>query len=317
MTKQVSIIGGSGFIGSYMVKKFLNEGYTVKISVTDKSKVEKYQHIAAMGDVAIEVCDVRDFDAVKKFLKGTTNLVHTGTPFFFDVEDEEAQMLKPTIEGTRNVLQACQETPGLQKLVFIASIVAINGNIPVNFGHPDKEDDFVFTEEVEPIHSKEQEPYCRAKYHADQTVRNFIRDHDQLSYEIVSLYPSFVVGASLSNREDSTSAHLLFAIKNKMVEDPAIKMFFDQDGEWAMVAVEDLAEAAYRSVETPDLHGEKFLISNEAWRISDMHRMLNGKPTEGSSRIQYSNQKAIERLRMQFKPAQEALTAYTAKLEKV
>ena len=40
--KKVGIIGGAGFIGSYNTKKFLEEGYQVKVSATDISKKEKY-----------------------------------------------------------------------------------------------------------------------------------------------------------------------------------------------------------------------------------------------------------------------------------
>jgi dihydroflavonol-4-reductase len=40
--KKVGIIGGAGFIGSYNTKKFLAEGYQVKVSATDISKKEKY-----------------------------------------------------------------------------------------------------------------------------------------------------------------------------------------------------------------------------------------------------------------------------------
>ncbi len=43
--KKVGIIGGSGFIGSYNTKKFLEEGYHVKVSATDISKKEKYTHL--------------------------------------------------------------------------------------------------------------------------------------------------------------------------------------------------------------------------------------------------------------------------------
>ena len=43
--KKVGIIGGSGFIGSYITKAFLENGYEVKVSTTDISKKEKYQHL--------------------------------------------------------------------------------------------------------------------------------------------------------------------------------------------------------------------------------------------------------------------------------
>jgi len=43
--KQVGIIGGAGFIGSYVTRIFLRNGFSVKVSATDPSKSEKYQHL--------------------------------------------------------------------------------------------------------------------------------------------------------------------------------------------------------------------------------------------------------------------------------
>jgi len=43
--KIVGIIGGLGFIGSHTTKKFLNEGFKVRVSVTDISKTDKYNRL--------------------------------------------------------------------------------------------------------------------------------------------------------------------------------------------------------------------------------------------------------------------------------
>ncbi len=43
--KKAAIIGGSGFIGSYVTKQFLNHGFEVKVSTTDISKEDKYKHL--------------------------------------------------------------------------------------------------------------------------------------------------------------------------------------------------------------------------------------------------------------------------------
>lgn len=69
-----------------------------------------------------------------------------------------------------------------------------------------------------------------------------------------------------------------------------------------MVAVKDVAEAVYKSITLPNLHGKKYIISHEAWRASDMTRMLNGKSSQGEYRIQYSNQKAMDELGIRFTP---------------
>ncbi len=310
MKKQVSIIGGSGFIGSYITRRFLDVGYEVKIAVTDQSKKDKFQHILDMGPVEVVECDVREYDSVIRFLEGTHNLVHTGTPFFLGAEVEQEEMIIPTVNGTKNVIKACQSAPDLQKLIIIASIVAINGHIPMMFYDPVKGEDHVFTEGDSTVSLKSHDPYCRAKYQADQLVRKFVNENPQLSFEIVSLYPGFVIGPPLSDRPDCTSSHLLYAFKNKMIENPSIKPFFDQDTEFAMVAVKDVAEATYKSVVTPNLHREKFFISNETWRVSDIHRMLNGENPRGKKWVMYSNNKAIKELGLQFRPAFEPLTEY-------
>nr|WP_228122761.1 NAD-dependent epimerase/dehydratase family protein [Oceanihabitans sp. IOP_32] len=43
--KKVGIIGGSGFIGSHITKIFLENGFEVKVSTTDISNENKYQHL--------------------------------------------------------------------------------------------------------------------------------------------------------------------------------------------------------------------------------------------------------------------------------
>ena len=43
--KKAGIIGGSGFIGSYITKRFLENGFEVKVSATNISKKDKYQHL--------------------------------------------------------------------------------------------------------------------------------------------------------------------------------------------------------------------------------------------------------------------------------
>ena len=48
--KTVGIIGGSGFIGSHVTKKFLANGYKVRVSSTDISNSDKYKHLKQLPD---------------------------------------------------------------------------------------------------------------------------------------------------------------------------------------------------------------------------------------------------------------------------
>ncbi|RYE30689.1 MAG: SDR family NAD(P)-dependent oxidoreductase, partial [Sphingobacteriales bacterium] len=101
--KKVGIIGGSGFIGSYNTQKFLNEGYKVKVSATDLSKKEKYEHLLKLNNadqLEIVQLDVTDRAALEDFVSGCAIVVHGGTPFQLDVKDPQTELFDPTIKGT-------------------------------------------------------------------------------------------------------------------------------------------------------------------------------------------------------------------------
>ena len=132
--KTVGIVGGSGFIGSYNTQKFLNEGYKVKVSTTDISKKEKYEHLLKLknaGNLEIVQLDVENKLQLIDFLQGCEIVIHGGTPFQLDVKDPKTELFDPTIKGTENFLEAVQKTPGIEKVVFIASVAAYNTNFPL------------------------------------------------------------------------------------------------------------------------------------------------------------------------------------------
>lgn len=166
--KMVGIIGGSGFIGSYITRKFLAEGYDVKVSVTDMHKSEKYQHLFDLknsDNLNISGLKLEDTETLKDFIKDCGILVHSGTPFQLDVEDPKTELFDPTIKGTENFLDAVSEAPNIEKVVFIASVAAFNTNFPMpaggkRFTDPFDENDIRFT-------SIESHPYGQAKFIAN------------------------------------------------------------------------------------------------------------------------------------------------------
>ncbi len=201
--KTVGIIGGSGFIGSYITKKFLEEGYSVKVSVTDIKKSEKYQHLFNLensDNLNISPLKVEDLDVLKDFISDCEIVIHGGTPFQLDVKDPQTDLLDPTVKGTENFLEAINQSPIIESVVFIASVAAYNTNFPLPAG--DKKPHDTFSEKDTPFISEESHPYAQAKFIANQTVEKFIKDNPKLQLEIISVSPVGVMGKSLSNRED-------------------------------------------------------------------------------------------------------------------
>ena len=306
--KTVGIIGGSGFIGSYITKIFLEENYKVKVSSTDISNKGKYEHLHGLANAEeLEICamDVLDIPSVEAFVKGCDIIVHAGTPFMLDVKDPQKELFEPTVKGTQNFLHVIAKTEGIKKVVLIASVAAWNTSFPL--APATYPSNHIFSEKDTPYLGEQDHPYAQAKYYADQAVRKFISDHPEICFEISSVSPVLVIGNSLSPRQDSTSMGMQYLFKNKIAPNPFVEMMFTNDVMFAMVDVRDVAECVFQSATRTGLHGKNYLLTSESYRISDISLMLNSQPPVAEPAIIYDNTLAKRDLGVAFIAAKETL----------
>lgn len=310
--KTVGIIGGSGFIGSHVTRQFLDKGFKVKISTTDISKKEKYTHLIELpnsDNLQISALKVENKEQLEEFITGCAIVIHGGTPFQLAFDDPQAELLDPTIKGTENFLEIVSRAPHVEKVVFIASVAAWNTNFPMPAGGKTFTD--TFDESEERFTSPESHPYAQAKFIANQTVENFIKDNPDSPFEITTVSPVLVMGKSLSTREDSTSTGLQFLIKNKIAPDDFTQSLYDNDVPFAIVDVEDVAQAIFKAATTTGLHGKDYLLASETYKVSDMHAMLNNDPPKEKGAVVYKNDLAQSDLGITFRPAQQTLHNYS------
>jgi len=310
--KKVGIIGGSGFIGSYITKAFLNNGFLVKVSATDIKREDKYQHLVTLDhsdNLHISELDVMNKSALQDFVFDCEIIIHGGTPFILDFQDAKKQLFDPTIKGTENFLEVINITPGIEKVVFIASVAAWNTNFPMPAGTKSFTD--TFDENDTRFTSIESHPYAQAKFMANQVVEKFIKDHPNLFFEISSVSPVMVLGKSMSNREDSTSSSIQYLIKKKIAPDDFFQSLYDNDVPFAIVDVEDVANATFKAATTIGLHGKDYLLTSETYKVSDISAMLNHQEPKEKASIIYKNDLAKKDLGVSFRPVKETLNNYS------
>ena len=305
----VGIIGGSGFIGSYVTQIFLEENFKVKVSSTDINNKSKYEHLLSLNNantnLEIFPLDVRDKEALENFVKDCDIIVHGGTPFKLDVKDPQTELMEPTVQGTRNFLEVISKSKQLKKVVLIASVAAWNTSFPLNPAtYPANH---IFTEQDTPYMSDQDHPYAQAKFLADQEVRKFIADHPDLSFEITSVSPTWVIGNPLSDRPDSTSMGMQYLIKNKIAPNPFVEMLLATDATFSMIDVRDVAEAIYQAATTNGIHGKNYLIANESYKVSDISLMLNNGNPLNEATIVYDSSLAKKDLGIAFIAAKQTL----------
>ena len=86
MGKTVLITGGTGYIGSWVVKGLLEKGYTVRLTVRDESKKNKYQHFteiekSAKGKLELWQADLLKEGSFDEAAIGSHAIIHVASPF--------------------------------------------------------------------------------------------------------------------------------------------------------------------------------------------------------------------------------------------
>ena len=88
-------------------------------------------------------------------------------------------------------------------------------------------------------------------------------------------------------------------------------MLYDNDIEFALVDVKDVASGIYSASTKKGLHGKNYLLSSESWKVSDISAMLNNEKPSRNARIIYKNEAAKQDLGIDFNPAIIPLTEFS------
>jgi nucleoside-diphosphate-sugar epimerase len=118
--KTYVVTGGTGFIGSALVRRLVHEGYRVRV-LDDNSRGAILKLGDAARDVEILSGDIRDAGAVNKALRGADGVFHlayvNGTEFFYSKPE---LVLEVAVKGMMNVLDACVEH-GVSEFILASS----------------------------------------------------------------------------------------------------------------------------------------------------------------------------------------------------
>jgi len=123
MAKKYLVTGGTGFIGSALVKRLVKEGYRVRVLDND-SRGAKERLSAVKDKIEFVNADIRDAKQVEKAVKGVDGVIHlayiNGTEYFYKMPE---LVLEVGVKGILNVIDSCIKNKVKELIVASSSEV--------------------------------------------------------------------------------------------------------------------------------------------------------------------------------------------------
>ncbi|KAK4233077.1 hypothetical protein C8A03DRAFT_39243 [Achaetomium macrosporum] len=267
-TRAALVTGGSGYIGLQVVNNLLEAGWTVHATVRSLQNEKKAQPLKSLADkhpskLRLFEADLLVPDSFTEPMQGCSTVMHVASPFLVPekVKNPEQELIRPALEGTRNVLESVNKSESVKRVVLTSSAGAMYG---------DAAD--VLQSENATLHegcwnttsSPSHNAYQYSKTLAEKEAWKMAES--QSRWDLVVICPGLVLGPSLSPTSDSGSLALIDQLLGGllMVGVPALS--------WPLVDVRDVATAHVRAAEVPEAKGRYIIADSKTTSFLDLSK---------------------------------------------
>jgi len=276
------VTGASGFMAGHIIRELTDKGFKVRGTVRNVSDTAKTQHLKDLfPGIELYEADLLDDGSFQECIKGARFVFHCASPFQYVVEDPERDLVEPAVKGTINVLRCARLAGGVRRVVVTSSTAAVcTFKPPSDSSWQWSEDDWNVDTTLE------DNAYRYSKTLAEQAawawmascynshnygvaggfsdaseVRAALEAGGQaydVSFDLISINPSFVTGPSLSSRTDGESTKL---IKNML--EGVYSVNGTKGGPCiSMIDVRDVAAAHVAAIHNPAAFG-RYIVSSD------------------------------------------------------
>jgi nucleoside-diphosphate-sugar epimerase len=338
-SKPVLVTGASGYMASWIVKYLLEQGHTVHGTVRDKNSVYKVGHLQMMaresaGTLALFEADLLHMGSFAQAMKDCEIVIHTAAPFKTQTKDPQNELVEPSLQGTRNVLQTVNEIDTVKRVVMTSSVAAVMGDAR----EVEDTTDGVLTEDNWNLSSDLfNQPFSYAKTVSEKEAWRMNQEQDR--WHLVVLNPAFVLGPSTSSRLDGTSTtfirNLVKGVFRQGLPNLTYGIVDVRDVARAHILAATLSEASGRHILCADTHkmielgamvkdffGNKYPVPRR--QTANWLMYLQG-PFQGYNwkylrdnlgyTFEFDNSYSVEDLHLEYRPVLETLVDQVKDLE--
>jgi dihydroflavonol-4-reductase len=142
------VTGATGLVGSHLVRALVRAGYAVRVLIRPSSQIDNIMGLPT----EMITGDIRDLDERLVRACSGCDLVFHAAAYFAYSGRSASELSNTAVDGTRNVLLACEQA-GVRRAVVTSSSIA--------FGYAERNDCLI--DETAPVTSDGEVPYAAAK----------------------------------------------------------------------------------------------------------------------------------------------------------
>lgn len=270
--KNILVTGGTSYIGAWVVKYLLEEGYNLRITVNDKEQIENYKYLLELAENSEGSLQVYESNLLKdgsfnEAMKDVEIVIHTDYPAFNSFTDAEKDVVEPVMNGLKNIFNAINHSTSVKKVVITGRMDSVYC------------DRIEFTERGEKafdescwntVSTISYQPLSYAKTLWEREAWNQYEAQQEKKYELVVINAGILVGPSITNTPEFPSAVIVRNMINGVLGAGT------PDISDAICDVRDAAKAHILAAFNEEAKG-RFIVSAGIATFLDMAKIIKGK----------------------------------------
>ncbi|KAF5312153.1 hypothetical protein D9619_003808 [Psilocybe cf. subviscida] len=329
---KVLVTGANGFIAIWVVRKLLEQGYSVRGAVRSEAKgkylSDYFRSNGGYGADKFEwavVPDITKDGAFDQAVKGVDAIEHMASPVSPTDTDDPDAYITPALHGTLSILRSALKEGGkIKRIVVTSSVGALFGTItapPRIFTEKDWADEYV--EKVDRIgrQATPVEKYRASKVLAERSAWEFYEKHKtDIGWDLVTLHPPLVVGPTLLevNTPDDLGVSIGAWFSNVFEDKPEETL----KATYGYIHVEDISLAHVVALQKKEAAGERIIVASGGTTYQATRNMLQNIHPEyyssgilprgntspdatGTPQFYYANEKGKRILGIKYKTLEE------------
>ncbi len=266
----VLVTGATGYVAGWIVKRLLDEGFTVHAAVRNPDDSDKLKYLnelaeKAAGSIRYFKADLLKENSYAEAMQGCEVIFHTASPFTLGAKDPQKELIEPAQLGTRNVLEQANQISSVKRVVLTSSCAAIygdNADLDLVTGNSFTENDWNTTS------SLSHQPYSYSKLLAEKEAWKIAKEQDR--WQLVVINPSLVLGPGINPYATSASFSLVQQFGDGTMKSGMVDLGI------GAVDVREVADAHMAAAFAPNAEG-RYIISGHNTNFPEFAEILRNR----------------------------------------